>query len=143
MKKRWISLFLTAVMVFSMLPAEVMAENGDIPEEEQGPGFQDICISTPEMELVWDGEVRAGAQFPEGLSYAYDSDRDVHVMTMEDMTMTEPINIDGWGWSGEIPKVEIVLKGENVMENRDQDYGEFHSIIHSGHADVTILSGDV
>ena len=77
-----------------------------------------------------------------GVFHSYDSERDVHVLTMENMTMTEPINIDGWGWSGEIPKVEIVLKGENVMDTRDQDYGEFHSIIHSGHADVTILSGE-
>ena len=153
MKKRLLSVLLAAVMVLSMVPMGTAAVDeplaggivddgytGDMPEEEHGP--QDICISLNEMGLVWDGEIMEGAQFPDGLSYAYDAQRDVHVLTMENMTMTEALNIDGWGESGEIPKVEIVLKGENVMDTRGQDYGEFHNLLNAWHADVTILNGE-
>ena len=131
MKKRMISLIITAAMILSLLPTGVLAARDD-------PW---MCISLPEMGLVECGEIMEGAEFPEGLSYSYDASRDVHVLTMEDMYLTESLAIDGQ-WDAELKgKIEIVLKGTNVIDTRERDYGEFHNILMINSMDASIISG--
>ena len=131
MKKRMISLIITAAMILSLLPTGVLAARDD-------PW---MCISLPEMGLVECGEIMEGAEFPEGLSYSYDASRDVHVLTMEDMYLTESLAIDGQ-WDAELKgKIEIVLKGTNVIDTRERDYGEFHNILMINSMDAAIISG--
>jgi len=130
MKKRLISFLLTASMLLSALPVGVMAAR-DNPW---------MTISTDTQVLVESGWIVEGAEFPEGLSYAYDEARDVHVLTMENVTLNERLFLDGeWG-AEESTKFEIVLKGSNVIDTRECDYGEIHDILGLYNADVTITS---
>ena len=127
MKKRWLSLFVAAVMVFSMFPASTVAVDeplaGGLPNDGLFEGKPGVSIFLPETGLIHDNQVIEGAQLPDGMSYVYDEEREVHVLTLENMTLTEPLSVDGWNESGQLPKVEIILKGENVMDTRGGDYG--------------------
>ncbi len=125
MKKRIISLVLTMALLCSLFSSVILAQE---PTE--------LYIHLGDTQLVDNGRVLEDVQLPKGMSFTYAAARDTYVLTLDNVKLTQGLSIAS-NADRERNRVEIVLKGSNVIDLRESDLTD-RSAIHMWHTDTTI-----